>query len=114
MPDTVNVPTSRAERHQYWRQVIAEYERSQQSVRAFCQQRQVGEHSFYMWRKRLADGPAPVRFALVDTPPRTLHPAADHPSAIELTLTSGERLHIAADTDAATLRTVLSVLREMR
>jgi hypothetical protein len=95
--------------------VIAEHERSNQTVRAFCQQRQVGEHSFYMWRRRLAGDPTPVRFALVTTPaPSAAGQPAEGTCGIEVTLAGGERLRIAPGADAVTLRTVLSALRESR
>ena len=37
-----------------WRERIAEQERSGMSVRRFCKERGLAEHSFYVWRKRLA------------------------------------------------------------
>jgi peptidoglycan/LPS O-acetylase OafA/YrhL len=37
-------------------------EQSGQSVRAFCQQQGISEHSFYQWRKRLAEQ-VPMKFA---------------------------------------------------
>jgi hypothetical protein len=39
-------------------------------------------------------------------------PVAKDGASIELVLASGDRLHISPGADAATLRTVLSVLRE--
>jgi hypothetical protein len=75
-------------------------------VKVFCRDRGVSEPSFYSWRKRLATS-QPVRFALVDgTSDRNDH------APVELVLASGDRVRIAPGTDAATLRTVLSVLRE--
>jgi len=50
-----------------------------------------------------------VRFALVDRSPRRQESAAE--AALELVLATGERLRISAGVDAATLRTVLDVLR---
>jgi transposase-like protein len=97
------------ERHRYWRQMIAQQEQSGQSVRAFCQQRGISDPNFYQWRKRLAEQ-LPMRFALVET--RRSAPAAT--VGVELMLTTGERLRVAPGADAATLRLVLSVLREPR
>lgn len=95
--------------------MIAEHDRTQQSVRAFCEQRKVSEHSFYMWRRRLAGDAPPVRFALVETPGQSAGSvAAAGEPRIEVLLASGERLRIAPGVDAATLRTLLSVLRESR
>lgn len=77
-------------------------------MRAFCVQQGVREHSFYLWRKRLRHNGQPVRFALVETQGTGRAAAAP----LELQLGSGERLAIGAGADAATLRTVLAVLRE--
>ena len=49
-----------------------------------------------------------MRFALVEAEPR--RGTADH-GALELVLTTGERLRISAGVDAATLRQVLEALR---
>lgn len=76
---------------------------------AFCQQHRASEQSFYQWRKRLAER-LPVKFALVEASRGA--PATG--AALEVVLANGERLRIAAGADAATLRVVLSVLREPR
>ncbi len=92
-----------SERRQQWRLRIAEQEKSGQSIRQFCHDKGISEFSFYTWRKRLSQG-GPVSFALVETTP----PAEG--AMLELVLCSGDRLRLPAD--AATLRTVLTVLRE--
>ena len=84
---------------------MAEQKPSGMSIRAFCKQRGISEHSFYRWRKRLAMG-GPVRFAEL-TAVATAEPA----STIELMLTTGERLRIADGVNSATLRLVLDSLR---
>lgn len=102
----------------FWRCIVAEHENSGLPVRAFCRQRQVGEHSFYMWRRRLESEPtpppaaAPVRFALVET--RGTSSAAAPGTGVEVALPTGERVRITPGTDAATVRLVLGVLREPR
>ena len=83
--------------------MIAEQEKSGQSIRVYCQGRGVSEYSFYSWRQRLRKE-IPVTFALVETKP------ALEAAAIEMVLTTGDRLRIPGD--AATLRMVVSVLRE--
>ena len=90
-----------------WRERIAEQERTGVSVKQFCKQQRLTEYSFYAWRKRLRKQ-APVRFALVE---RGVLPRPSTETSLELVLTSGERLRIAAGVDAATLRTVLEALR---
>ena len=101
--------TTQEQRHELWRKLIAQHEQSGLSVRAFCQQHRTSEYSFYHWRKRLAEQ-LPMKFALVETSRNA--PAAV--AGLELVLASGERLRIAPGIDDATLRVVLSVLREPR
>jgi hypothetical protein len=107
--DTVGMTKTQEERHQLWRQLIAQQEQSGLSVRAFCQQHRTSEYSFYQWRKRLAEQ-LPVQFALVDTG----RSASVGVAAVEVILASGDRLRVAPGIEAATLRLVLSVLREPR
>jgi transposase-like protein len=94
-------------RDEDWRTRISAQERSGASVKQFCRQHGLTEQSFYYWRKRLQT-PASMRFALVEAEPR--RGTADH-GALELVLTTGERLRISAGVDAATLRQVLEALR---
>lgn len=94
-------------RRQKWVDLIRRQEGSGVAVSAFCREHSVSEPSFYGWRKRLkASGP--VRFTLVEASTSS----AINSAAIELVLVSGDRLRILPGTDTATLRTVLSVLRE--
>jgi hypothetical protein len=90
-----------------WQELIRQQEQSRISVAAFCREHGVSDQSFYTWRKRLTVR-EPVRFALVDA---TL-PVTNDKIPIELILAGGDRLRIAPGIDAATLRTVLSLLRE--
>jgi hypothetical protein len=107
--DTDGMTRTQEERHQLWRQLIAQQEQSGLSVLAFCQQHRISEYSFYQWRKRLTEQ-LPVQFALVDTS----RSAPMGVAAVEVILASGERLRVAPGIEAATLRLVLSVLREPR
>jgi transposase-like protein len=91
-----------------WAERIAAQQRSGMSVKQFCKEHGLTEYSFYAWRKRLQQT-GPVRFALVDRSPRQQEHGPE--AALELMLTTGERLRISAGVDAATLRTVLDVLR---
>ena len=93
-----------AERREHWREVIGEQRQSGLTIRAYCRQHQVPEHSFYMWRKTLRQEAEPVRFALIET----AIPAA--PAPLELILGSGHILRIGPGVDAATLRTVFGAL----
>ena len=90
------------QKREYRSQLIAEQEASGQTIRAFCKQRGIPEHSLYSWRKRLRKDD-PVQFALLKT--------VDSAPPLELLLANGERLRIANGVDAATLRLVLDALR---
>jgi transposase-like protein len=92
-------------KRKYWSKLIGEQEASGQKVRPFCRERGVGEHSFYQWRKRLRENET-VRFALLET-----KAGAAIPVALELVLTSGERLRIGNHVNAAALRVVLDAVR---
>jgi hypothetical protein len=90
----------------YWGEQIAAQENSGMTVKRFCQQRGVSEHSFYAWRKRLRTGKPALRFALVEPVPRPAPVAL-----LELVLAGGERLLIRPGVDTAMLRAVLETLR---
>jgi transposase-like protein len=92
-------------RDEDWHARIAAQKQSGVSVKQFCAQRGFREQSFYYWRKRLQTR-ASMRFALVE--PRR---GATEPAALELVLTTGERLRIGAGVDARTLQQVLEALR---
>jgi transposase-like protein len=90
------------EKREYWSKLIAEQEASGETIRAFCKERDVADHCFYFWRKRLGTS-KPVQFALLN--------AVASAAPLELLLASGERLRIANGVNAATLRLVLDALR---
>lgn len=94
------------DRRKHWQAVVAEQEGSGKSVRDFCKERNLAEHSFYWWRRRLHQD-KPVSFALVET-----KPAAKQTSKFELALSGGEVLHIPGDVES--LRVVFEALRAAR
>ena len=94
-----------SERRQHWQAVVAEQEASGKSVREFCRERNLAEHAFYWWRRRLHEE-KPVSFALVEAK------AAVIPAKLELALSSGEVLRIPADVES--LRVVFEALRAAR
>lgn len=97
-----------AARRDYWQKLVEEQAGSGQNVVTFCHERGISDVSFYTWRKRLKNE-TPVKFALVEPTPS---PAARVTSGLELTLATGEHLHISDGADATTLRMVLALLRE--
>lgn len=108
MSDTIVEQRAVKTKADQWSERIAEQQRSGVSARQFCKEQGLTECSFYAWRKRLQET-GPVRFALVDRSPRRQERTAEAP--LELVWATGERLRISAGVDAATLRTVLDVLR---
>jgi len=108
MSDAIVVQRPANSKADQWAERIAAQRRSGTSVKQFCKEQGLTEYSFYAWRKRLQET-GPVRFALVDRSPGRQERAAE--AALELVLATGERLRISAGVDAATLRTVLDVLR---
>ncbi len=94
-------------RSDYWRDLIHQQAASGQSVSVFCSERGLTEQSIYYWKKRLGKE-VPVSFALVTNDGS----AAKQGAPLELELSGGQRLRIPYGVDAATLRTVLAVLRE--
>ena len=94
-------------RRKSWSKVIAEQQKSGQPVQPFCRERGITEPSFYYWRKRLRED-GTVRFAQLETKVAN----ADATAAIELVLSTVERLRIGNGVDAATLRLVLDAVRQ--
>jgi hypothetical protein len=92
-----------------WTQRVADQEQSGLSVRAYCKQQGLGEHSFYQWRKRLRTE-EPVSFALVEE--RKAAWTAKEPRMLELALNGGERLRIPCE--EAALELVLRVVRALQ
>jgi hypothetical protein len=107
MSDTVHQPPANSKADQWAERIVAQ-QRAGISVKQFCKEQGLTEYSFYAWRRRLQQT-GPVRFALVDRSPQRPERVAE--AAVELVLGTGERLRISAGVDAATLRTVLDVLR---
>src|SRR5580700_5203399 len=100
--------TARASLQKKWQELIRQHRQSKLPVSVFCRQHGFSDQSFYNWRKRLA-AEEPVRFALVEANPSA---GANGVASMELILASGDRLRIASGVDSATLRSVLTVLRE--
>jgi transposase-like protein len=105
----------RGSRAAFWREKVAEQERSGLTVRGYCRQTGLNEHSFYNWRAQLrrragperSVPPATVQFALIE--PEKINVTG--PARIEITLPGGEQIRIGAGADAATVRLVLAALR---
>jgi transposase-like protein len=95
----------RSKRGNHWQAVVADQEAGGKSIREFCRERDLAEHAFYWWRRRLREE-KPVSFALVETK------TAVTPAKLELALSNGVVLHIPADVES--LRVVFEALRAAR
>jgi len=100
------------DQEQFWRMAIETWQASGLSVRQFCRQEGLATPAFYSWRKKLTgdsqrdsqDKSESSAFIEVAMP-------RNNPALVELVLASGNTLRIYAGADAATLNTVLSVVR---
>lgn len=108
MAETISENKARTKADQ-WSARIAEQERSDLSVKQYCEERGLTAWSFYDWRKRLRESAAPVRFALVEEGSRSEKPAIN--ADVEIVFAGGEQLRIRSGVDGATLRIVIEALR---
>ncbi len=89
-----------------WRERIAEHARSGLSIKQFCKDRGIAEHSSTLGASGCE---RPSRYASLWSIARRTPQAPEW--NLELLLVTGERLRIGAGVDAATLRTVMEALR---
>jgi transposase-like protein len=104
------------ERH--WRQLLEQWQRSGQSVRAFCSAHGLSEQSLYWWRRELAgrdlqavspaEAASPPRFVPVHV---RAEPVATLPGGlIEVVLDNGRRLRAGSDVDPRRLAELVTAL----
>jgi transposase-like protein len=105
----------RGDRERYWHGLLQTWRQSGLTVRAFCEQQDVSEPSFYTWRRalqnRAATTPDFVPVRIIPEPaaePTTQRRMGD----VELVLADGRLLRVGPGFDAATLKRVLVVLAE--
>ena len=119
-------PDSRKEDH--WRRILANWQRSGQTVRIFCAQHGLLEQSLYSWRRIIAqrdqeasqlrqqqgsnatEAAKPPRFVPVHVTPPAV---TDVSSRLEIVLPGGRTVRVAVGFDLATLRQLLVLLQEM-
>ena len=100
-------------KEQHWRDLIACWQRSGLSVRAFCQRQRLAVPSFYAWRRTLRqrDGQAqPASASVTFVPVQIRHDSPDERPPLELVLASGRCLRIPPGFDPAALRALLDLL----
>ena len=98
-------------KERFWRQRVRQWRNSGLSVRAFCQQHELAEPSFYAWRRSIAQRDAQVN-APAFLPVQVACDARTADATLELVLNSGRRLCIGVGFDGPTLRRLLAVLEE--
>ena len=107
-----NARNSRKE--QQWRRWLQQWQRSGQSVRAFCGSHGLSEPSFYAWRRELQRrGEQQAEQAPAFLPVRILPEESARPAyPFEVILANGRILRVAGGGDRATLQHLLAVLEE--
>ena len=97
------------QREQFGRQAVAAWEKSGQSVRAFCSGRGLQEASFYGWRRTLRErdrrrpgGPQPPTFVPLRVVPEPV---------LEVVLPTGLVVRIPPSFEAAAVATLVAALR---
>jgi hypothetical protein len=106
---SVSPPNPRAQR---WRQLVADWQHSGLSVRAFCERRGLAVPTFYLWRRRLQASPPAATFVPVRVRDQATLATAGQYAGLELVLPHGCCLRVPVGFDADTLRQLLAVLEE--
>jgi transposase-like protein len=103
----------RDSKERFWRMTVRRWRGSGLSVRAYCEQHELAEPTFYAWRRSIQErDAAAVRFVPVQVVPET--PAESSSGALELVVGAGRRLRVGPGFDAPTLRRLLALLEEGR
>src|ERR1700735_1776892 len=96
-----------------WRDLVAEQERSGQSVAAFCRDRELAGSKFIYWKRRMREAGrasfVEVQLAQPGVESR-VQPRALGSTTIEVRLKNGRSLVVAASFDARHLRALLAVV----
>ena len=98
---------------QYWRDTVAAWRKSGQSVSAFCRERDVPQASFYSWRQTLRERDRQRQAAPAQaTSQPTLVPVRVVPDAVvEVVLATGVVLRVPVGADANAVATLVTALR---
>jgi hypothetical protein len=105
-------------RERTWRRHIAEQRASGQTIRAYCDARQIRETSFYFWRTEIAKRdreaaaePNTVPKTAAFVPVAVVASSTTASSAIDIRLASGHHLRVRAGCDCRLLAEVVAVLQ---
>jgi transposase-like protein len=99
-------------REQYWRDTVAAWRKSGQSVSAFCRERDVPQASFYSWRQTLSERERQRRAAPIQAASQpTLVPVRVVPEAVlEVVLPTGLVLRVPLGADAHAVAALVATL----
>jgi transposase len=111
MPDSSARSRSDAAAHRRWAERLERFSTGSHTVVAFCAAEGVSESNFYLWRRRLAQPPAPASNQPKVVPIRVAPPPAPA-TPIELTLPSGTVLRFPADARPELIVAILRGLEE--
>ena len=101
-----------------WRRLVQQCQRSGLSVRAFCDQQDLSEQSFYWWRRALAQRDAAASGPAAEATPAAprfvpVHVRPDEPltaDSVEVLLANGRRLRAGADIPPQRLAALVAAL----
>jgi transposase-like protein len=104
-----------AGKERFWRRMVREWRASGLSVRAFCEQHEVRQASFYAWRRILAERDAePKPFVQVGVLREEKAVDDGQASGLELRLPRDRVVGIDRGFDEQTLQRLLALLEEGR
>ena len=96
------------QREQFWRTTLAAWEKSGQSIRAFCARRGVSQPSFYAWRRTLGKRARPQPLAQNGPTLVPLRVVSD--AVLEVVLPAGVVVRVPAGADAAAVARLVAAL----
>jgi hypothetical protein len=99
-----------AAREQFWRDTVTAWQRSGQSVRAFCAARGVSEATFFARRRELAGQQPPHRTASPAPAPRFVPVKVVPDPTVEVVLPSGLIVRVPVAADPAAVARLIAAL----
>ena len=100
-----------------WSRIMAAWEKSDLSVKAFCRRRHVTQSGFWYWKRLLGLGKPRNRKLAKKSPFKPVHVVGAvnlNRAPLELVLDGGHVIRIADDFDKDVLKKFLSILEEAK
>ena len=101
--------TQEFRRRSYWRTLLARWQRSGLSVRAFCREEGLSEPSFYLWRRKL-DQAHNIKPTFIPVHVVTDEDRQAASGSIEIVLANGRSLRVGPGFDSPTLVKLVDLL----